>query len=90
MLIPLPSAAGLRRRCTESDSGARTYARMTADERMRYSIPRGDTWWWCVLPPPGRLVRSAPRVRGVVHHRMIYKVALGFHRGGIVGVVGMR
>jgi hypothetical protein len=59
---------------------------------MRYSIPRGNAWWWCVLPPPGRTrgPRTGPRVGGYVGQYMIYKVSLGFHRGGVVGVVGMR
>ena len=66
---------------------------MTAAEGAKYSVPRGNTWWWCVLPTKANRTSrrgDVPRVGNRAGPHMIYKVMLGFMRGRIVGVVGMR
>jgi len=75
------------------DLEGRGYRRLSPAECATYSIPRGNTWWWCVLPPKPRRARrtvGVPRVGARSGRYMIYKISLGFQRGGIVGVVGMR
>jgi hypothetical protein len=71
----------------------RGYVRVDATEGRLYGLPRGRTWWWCVLPLR-RLRRrhyaDAPRVGWRVGRYVIHSVAVGFERGGVVGIVGVR
>ena len=93
MRASLPKSGVLRAKCTMFDTHGRGYLRLTSAEHAQYAIPRGNTWWWCVLPLR-RYRRGArgtvPRIGWRVNRYMIHKVSLGFERGGVVGIVGMR
>jgi hypothetical protein len=91
--MPLVHAHTVRVRATMTDRNGRHYARLSPNERRACSLPNSTGWWWCALPPRRRNVVSlvhAPRVGHVVGSYIVHRVALGFVRNGVVGVVGMR
>ena len=83
----MPPSYRLRAICTIHDRNGRGYMPVSPGDQIKYGLPRGQSWWWCVLkygtPVP-------PRVGARVGSRMVYRVAFGFERGRSVGVVGMR
>ena len=74
------------------DQGGRDYMRVPAGDCRKYGLPRGNSWYFCVLPVRRHLDKRTrvPPLGTRVRQFRVFKVLAGFARGGMVGVVGLR